>query len=97
MKMNLKELQRAFRKVTEGETVPRDGLNAYLLEQVLRPTMLGRPPRLNEIDYEQFEEDDIGRLAEYYDHLESTSRQLSQFVGAVASIAATPCRARQFC
>lgn len=97
MKLHMKELSRAFQRTEASETTPTRGINSYLLEKVLRPTLQGNPPRLRSIDYDQFVEDDLYELASYYEQLESTCTKLSQFVGAVAAIEAIPCRARRFC
>ncbi len=97
MKLHMKELSRAFLRTEASETTPTEGVNSYLLEEVLRPTLRGNPPRLRSIDYDQFTEDDLYALADYYEQLERTCIKLSQFVGAVSAIGATPCRIRQFC
>lgn len=97
MKLHLKELSRAFQRAEASETTPTQGVNSYLLEKVLWPTLQGNPPRLNQIDYDQFTEDDLYEMADYCEHREATSRKLSQFVGAVAAISPIPCRSRQFC
>ena len=97
MKLNLKELSHAFRKLKEEETVSSNGVNSYLLEKVLLPTLQGNAPMLKDIDYSQFEDDDISDLANYCESLMAESNRLMQFVGAVASIEAVPCCSRQFC
>lgn len=97
MKLHLKDLCRAFRQAEEAETTSAEGVNPYLLEKVLRPTLQGKAPMLKDIDYDQFEDSDISELADYCERLENTSRKLEQFVGAVANIRAVPCRSRRFC
>ena len=97
MKLRVNTLCRELDKAKEGEDISSAELNTYLLEKVLRPTMEENPPRLSEIDFEQFEHDDIAELADYCERLGVISSKLGQFVGAVAAIPAIPCRARQFC
>lgn len=97
MKLRVNTLCRELDKAKEGEDISSAELNTYLLEKVLRPTMEGNPPRLSEIDFEQFEHDDITELADYCERLGVISSKLRQFVGAVAAIPAIPCRSRQFC
>lgn len=97
MKLDRKSLCRKLEAAEKTETVSKANVNDYLLEKVLRPTLQGKAPRLNEIDYDQFEEEEIDELADYCERLEITSGKLSRFVGAVACFDATPCRARQFC
>lgn len=97
MKLHLKDLCREFGRVKSGETVPSEGVNPYLLENVLRPTLQGEAPMLGDIDYEQFDLEDIGALSDYYDNMWKDSEKLGQFVAAVASLAPVPSRERQFC
>lgn len=97
MKLDLTNLCREFMSVKEGDITPADGVNPYLLKTVLRPAMQGNPPILADIDYNQFEDDDISDLADYCERLEFAARKLEQFVGAVASIKAIAARSRQFC
>lgn len=97
MKLNLKDLYRAFEQAEEGVTTPIDGVNTYLLEKVLRPTLQGKAPRLQEIDYSKFEDDDISDLADYCERLGRSVVKLEQFTGAVAAIEAIPSHSRQFC
>lgn len=97
MKLNLKNLCREFAEAKEAETTPTDGVNPYLLEEVLRPVLRGNSLTLRAIDYNQFEDDDISDLADYCERLEVTSRKLEQFVGAVTLLKAFSSRSRQFC
>lgn len=97
MKLHLKDLCCAFGKAEEAETISTEGVNPYLLEQVLWPALRGNAPELKDIDYDQFESEDLSELADYCERLEITSKKLEQFVGAVAGIEAVPCRSRQFC
>lgn len=97
MKLHLKDLCREFRRTKDEETVPSKGVNRYLLENVLRPTLEGDAPMLGDIDYEQFDLEDIGVLSDYYDEMWKASGKLGQFVSAVSSLAPVPSRERQFC
>lgn len=97
MKLHLKDLYRAFGKAKGEETVPSKGVNPYLLENVLRPVLQGEAPLLGDIDYEQFDLEDIGILSDYYDNMWQAAEKLEQFVGAVASFAPVPSQERRFC
>ena len=95
MKLDLKRLSRQF--AAAKEAVPSEGCNAYLLEQVLRPLMAGKTLRLREVDFSQFDSEDVRTLAGYYHELEMQGQKLKQFVGALASLAPSACKVRQFC
>lgn len=97
MKLHLKTLCREFHHAEERETVPRGETNPYLLEKVLWPTLQGNAPLLGEIDYDQFDDDDISKLCGYYEKIHDTALKLAQFSSAAMSIEPVPCRSRQFC
>ncbi len=97
MKLYLKDLCREFGRAKSEETVPSVGVNPYLLENILRPALQGEAPALGDIDYEQFDLEDIGVLSDYYDKMYTATAKLGQFVSAVASLDPVPSRERQFC
>lgn len=97
MKLRLKDLCREFGRAKEEESVPSEGINPYLLEKVLRPALQGNAPKLGDIDYEQFDVEDIGALSNYYDNVEKVAEKLGQFVSAAASLPPVPSRERLFC
>lgn len=97
MKLHLKDLCREFGRAKDEDTTPSKGVNPYLLENVLRPALQGEAPMLGDIDYEQFDLEDIGILSDYYDRMWMVSQKLEQFVSAVASFPPVPSRERQFC
>ena len=59
MKLNLKLLATRFSQTKDGPPVSEDGVNRYLLEQVLRPNLEGDLLRLGEIDFDAFDADDV--------------------------------------
>ncbi len=97
MKLHLKDLCREFGRAKNEETVSSEGVNPYLLENVLRPALQGEAPTLGSIDYEQFDVEDIRVLSDYYEKMWEAGKKLGQFVGAVTSLDPVPSRERQFC
>ena len=97
MKLHLKDLCRELSGAKDEETVPSKEVNPYLLDNVLRPALRGEAPVFGDIDYEQFDLEDIGVLSNYYDRIWKTSEQLGQLVSAVISLPPVPSRERQFC
>lgn len=97
MKMDLKVLCKQLAQAKEEESVSTKGCNAYLLDMVLRPLMQEETVLLNDIDFSEFEADDIHTLTAYYESLEMQGRKLMQLVGAIANIEPVACKARQFC
>lgn len=66
MKLNLKLLATRFSQTKDGPPVSEDGVNRYLLEQVLRPNLKGGLLRLGDIDFDAFDADDVPALEDYY-------------------------------
>lgn len=97
MKMDLKVLCKLLAQAKEEEAVSAEDCNAYLQERVLRPLMRSETVLLKDVDFGRFDIEDIGQLVEYYESLEVRSGKLSQLAGALANIAPTACKSRQFC
>ena len=97
MKLNLKLLAIRFFQAKDGPPVPEDGVNRYLLEQVLRPNLEGDLLRLGEIDFDAFDADDVPALEDYYDKLYKASQNLSQFVQTLNRVPPASKAVRTFC
>ena len=97
MKLDLKILCGLLAGAGEEETVSTRNCNPYLLETVLQPLMREETVLLKDIDFSQFDADDIRTLVGYYDSLERQGRKLEQLVGAIANIEPIACKARRFC
>lgn len=97
MKMDLKNLCGLLASAGEEESVSSRDCNPYLLEEVLRPLMRDETVLLKDIDFSQFDAEDIHTLNGYYQSLEMQGRKLMGLVGTVAAIEPAACKARQFC
>lgn len=97
MKLNLKLLATRFSQTKDGPPVSEDGVNRYLLEQVLRPNLKGGLLRLGDIDFDAFDADDVPALEDYYDRLYKASQDLSQFAQTLNRVPPAPKAARAFC
>lgn len=97
MKMDLSGLCKQLAHAKEEEAVPTEDCNPYLLECILRPLMRDERVMLKDIDFEQFEAEDVHTLSDYYDSLEMQGQKLLQLAGAVAAIEPVACKARRFC
>ena len=97
MKLNLKLLATRFSQAKEELPVSEEGVNRYLLEQVLRPNLEGDLLRLGDIDFDAFDADDVPALEEYYDRLYKASQDLAQFAQTVARVPPAPKAVRVFC
>lgn len=97
MKLDLKLLATRFFQAEDEPLAPEDGVNRYLLEQVLRPAMEGKTLYLRDIDFSAFELDDIEALGLYYDSLMNAARNLNRFSVPVSQSSPAPGNARVFC
>ena len=97
MKLNLKLLATRFFQAEDEPPVPDDGINRYLLEQVLRPNLEGKFLRLGDIDFNAFDADDVPALEDYYDRLYQANQDLSQFAQTVDRVPPVSGAARAFC
>lgn len=97
MKLNLKLLATRLFQVEDEPPVPDDGINRYLLEQVLRPNLEGKILRLGDIDFNAFDADDVPALEDYYDRLYQANQDLSQFAQTVDRVPPASGAARAFC
>ena len=97
MKLNLKLLATRLSQAKDEPPVPDDGVNRYLLEQVLRPNLAGNLLHLGDIDFDAFDADDVPALEDYYDRLCQASRDLSQFAQTVTRVSPAAGAVRAFC
>ena len=97
MKLNLKLLAARFSQAKEEPLVPNDGVNRYLIDNVLIPAMSGKTLYARDIDFSAFDQDDIEALAAYHDRMNHELRKLGQFAEPVSRTLPTPSRTRTFC
>ena len=97
MRLNLKLLATRFFQAKDEPPVPDDGVNRYLLEQVLRPNLEGQLLRLGDIDFDAFDTDDVSALKDYYDRLYNASENLAQLAQTLSRVPPAPGTARTFC
>lgn len=97
MKMDLKTLCGLLARTSEEESVSSKDCNPYLLEKVLRPLIRDETVLVKDIDFGQFDADDIPTLVGYYESLEMQGRKLMELAGAVAAIEPVACKTRRFC
>lgn len=97
MKLDLKLLAAHLSRAEEGPAVPSDGVNDYLLNKILVPSMNGDTLRLRDIDFEAFDVEDVEALANYYDRLHRQSCILAQWAQAVDSVSPAAANFRAFC
>lgn len=97
MKMDLKGLCKQLARAKEETSVSTKDGNSYLLEQVLRPLMLGKRLLLKDIDFSKFDAEDLRWLYSYYESLEMQGRKLVQLVGVIGKIEPAACKLRMFC
>lgn len=97
MTLDLKLLATRFSQAKDEPPVPTEGVNPYLLENILLPCMNGDTILLRDIDYDAFDVEDIETLAEYHDELAHAGYKLGQLTNTVKNLRPEPKKARMFC
>ena len=97
MNLDLYALRQSLQDAKEEEIVSTKNVNPYLLNEVLKPLLSGKKLCYGDIDYTQFEADDLRTLADHYDRRCSAIHQLKALVGVIAEAEPSACRNRAFC
>lgn len=97
MKLDLKLLSTRFSQKKEEPPIPQDGLNAYLLENILTPALHYTDIYLKDIDFAAFDVEEVNELEEYYSRLYNAGQGLDQFIQTVAKTLPTAGNVRSFC
>lgn len=97
MKLDLKLLSIRFSQAKDEPPVSTEGVNPYLLEKILLPSLNGGTIYLRDIDYGAFEAEDIGPLEEYYTQLWNAGGKLGQLTETVRKLPPEARKARMFC
>ena len=97
MQLDLKALRTLLEKAPQEETVDSSDVNPYLLQKVLFPLLAGTDLRYGDIDYSQFEADDLRELAHYCDERGSMRHRLADLKCRLVDAAACACKHRAFC
>ena len=97
MRLDLELLSIRFSQKKEEPPVPQDGINTYLLENILMPTLDSKDIYLKDVDFTAFDVDDIDKLEDYYNQLYSRGQGLDQFIQTVAQILPSASSVRSFC
>lgn len=97
MKLDLKKLCRAFTAAPEEAVVSTEGINEYLVTQVLLPALAGESIQIKNIDCTKFDQEDVRWLAGYYDSLDTQADKLVRFIAPITKIDPIASKKRAFC
>ena len=97
MELNLKRLAESFSAAQAEETVPKGDTNPYLLATIIEPLLARRSVKYGDIDFSEFELDDLRRAAGYCDDISRTSYKLETLVSNMSASEAAACKTRSFC
>ncbi len=96
-KINLSAMSALLNGLPEEELVPTNGVNPYLLEHVIRALLQGKKVRYGDLDYDQFEDQDLRLACRYCDELESKERELLRLADQIQCTNACAVKLRAFC
>lgn len=97
MKLDLKQLSIRFSQMEDEPPVPTDGVNPYLLEQILLPCMNNETVCLRDINFDAFDAEDVDLLERYYDRLGKEVGKLWQLMDTLRNLPPQAQKSRQFC
>lgn len=96
MNIDLKRLQHSLKEAAPEDSVSHDDVNAYLFSLAQR-LLAGEDVTYGEIDFSQFEADDLRVVSYYCQEREGLSQHLYMLVGNIDKAKALSCKARAFC
>ena len=97
MQLDLKALRTLLKEAPQEETVDSSDVNPYLLQKVLMPLLAGTDLRYGDIDYSQFEADDLRQLSHYCDMRGGTLHRLFGLKKQLTEATPCACKHRAFC
>ena len=97
MNLDLNLLAARLIEEKEGSVLPQSSCNKYLMDHVLLPLLRGETVFFGSIDYNAFDDEDIGSLAAYNDLVYYWTRTLEQAAEKIADIKPVARPVRQFC
>lgn len=97
MEFSLKHLSERLLAMQSEDTVPKGDTNSYLIAAIIEPILAGKTVKYGDIDFSEFELDDLRRAAGYCGDISSTSYKLKNLVENICGSEAAACKTRSFC
>lgn len=97
MELNLKHLSERLAAAQSEDTVPKGDTNPYLIAAIIEPILAGKTVKYGDIDFSEFELDDLRRAAGYCGDISHTSYKLKSLVENISVSEAAACKTRSFC
>lgn len=97
MLVDLNTLRNELKEAMPEDTVDASEVNPYLLNDVLRPMLAGKVLCYGDINFEEFEADDLRVVARYCDTRNQIAHGLQEMVGRIAKASPAAYRRKAFC
>ena len=97
MELNLKHLSERFFTAQTEDTVPKGDTNPYLMKTIIEPLLAGKSVKYGDIDFSEFELDELRTAAGYCGDISRTSDKLKSLVANISCSEAAACKTRAFC
>lgn len=97
MDLNLKRLSGRLSTAQSEDTVPKGNTNPYLITAIIEPMLAGKGVKFGDIDFSEFELDELRTAAGYCDEISRTSAKLEKLVANLSISKAAACKTRAFC
>ena len=96
MLLDLQVLQASLNELPSEETVDSSEVNPYLLNEVLRPLLSGKVLHYGDIDFSEFDADDLRVISDYCDKRDHAMCGLQKIVTGLVEARASACKSRAF-
>lgn len=97
MNVDIARLEKQFLQTKPEKTVEDDKVNPYLLNDLLKRLEAGDPVTYGEVDFSQFEADDLRVLSGYIQRRNNMSCRLAHLIEGIDYAEAFWRKARAFC
>ena len=97
MELNLKRLAESLSEAQTEDTVPKGDTSPYLIATIINPILAGKSVKYGDIDFSEFELDDLRTAAGYCEDISMTMYKLERLVANMAASEAAACKTRSFC
>ena len=97
MELNIAMLTKKLAGAQPEPTVPPGDTNPYLLETIIEPFRCGKTVKYGDIDFSEFELDDLRVAAGYCEKIGRTSMRLEGLVANMSLSECMVCKTRSFC
>lgn len=96
-KISLSTMQKLLSDLPQEVLLSAEHVNSYLLEHVICALQSGKEVRYGDLDYDQFDDQDLRLACQYCEDLDSVESRLSHLSDQIRDTEACAIKQRAFC